>query len=291
MEMSLLTASDALSSKAQLDKCEDPSRIHDILSMLSKGRITYAILKSTKIGVTVAKFRKHSDQQVAEKAKMILNMWKRIAAAEGPGTPRSALLLSSGTPRSPQMGHKVVASSAFPGISQNGGQRGKVRAKLEGILSKDTQTSHSEIVRIVQTIEEAMHLKFKADMQGYKQKYMKLVFNLKKNAPLRGNVLRQSVSAQALVEMSSEELQTEELKEKLKKVQDDIDNERRLDWGEANAEELNAQADCLKGAQGLFECGKCHSRKTTNYQKQTRSADEPMTVFVSCLNCRNRWRC
>jgi hypothetical protein len=26
------------------------------------------------------------------------------------------------------------------------------------------------------------------------------------------------------------------------------------------------------------------------YQMQTRSADEPMTTFVSCLNCNNRWK-
>jgi hypothetical protein len=42
---------------------------------------------------------------------------------------------------------------------------------------------------------------------------------------------------------------------------------------------------------GLFKCGKCKSVKTTYYQMQTRSADEPMTTFVTCKNCRNRWKC
>lgn len=31
-------------------------------------------------------------------------------------------------------------------------------------------------------------------------------------------------------------------------------------------------------------------RKTTYYQMQTRSADEPMTTFVTCVNCGNRWK-
>lgn len=31
-----------------------------------------------------------------------------------------------------------------------------------------------------------------------------------------------------------------------------------------------------------FQCGKCKERKTSYYQMQTRSADEPMTTFVIC---------
>lgn len=43
--------------------------------------------------------------------------------------------------------------------------------------------------------------------------------------------------------------------------------------------------------EGLFKCGKCKSKKTTYYQLQTRSADEPLTSFVTCLNCKKRWKC
>jgi transcription elongation factor S-II len=40
-----------------------------------------------------------------------------------------------------------------------------------------------------------------------------------------------------------------------------------------------------------FTCWKCKSKKCTYYQLQTRSADEPMTTFVTCLSCGQRWRC
>jgi len=40
-----------------------------------------------------------------------------------------------------------------------------------------------------------------------------------------------------------------------------------------------------------FKCRKCHSNQCTYYQMQTRSADEPMTTFVTCINCGNRWKC
>mgnify|MGYP001300739815 CR=1 FL=1 len=40
-----------------------------------------------------------------------------------------------------------------------------------------------------------------------------------------------------------------------------------------------------------FECRKCGSKRCSYYQLQTRSADEPMTTFVTCINCGNRWKC
>jgi len=39
-----------------------------------------------------------------------------------------------------------------------------------------------------------------------------------------------------------------------------------------------------------FTCYKCKSNNCSYYQMQTRSADEPMTTFVSCLDCGNRWK-
>ena len=35
-------------------------------------------------------------------------------------------------------------------------------------------------------------------------------------------------------------------------------------------------------ATDMFECGRCKVRKCTYYQLQTRSADEPMTTYVTC---------
>jgi len=40
-----------------------------------------------------------------------------------------------------------------------------------------------------------------------------------------------------------------------------------------------------------FKCRKCNQRECSFYQLQTRSADEPMTTFVSCMNCGNKWKC
>lgn len=47
----------------------------------------------------------------------------------------------------------------------------------------------------------------------------------------------------------------------------------------------------LEAATDSFKCGKCKESKCTYYMMQTRSADEPMTTFVTCLACGNRWKC
>lgn len=40
----------------------------------------------------------------------------------------------------------------------------------------------------------------------------------------------------------------------------------------------------------IYTCGKCKKKRCTFYEMQTRSADEPMSTFVRCLNCGNRWK-
>ena len=53
----------------------------------------------------------------------------------------------------------------------------------------------------------------------------------------------------------------------------------------------NRYAPKLDGNTDMFTCRKCKSNKCSYYQLQTRSADEPMTTFVTCVNCGNRWKC
>ena len=40
----------------------------------------------------------------------------------------------------------------------------------------------------------------------------------------------------------------------------------------------------------MFKCNRCGSRSCTYYELQTRSADEPMTQFITCLTCKNHWK-
>ena len=49
--------------------------------------------------------------------------------------------------------------------------------------------------------------------------------------------------------------------------------------------------DTLKeSATDMFKCPRCHKRKTIYCEVQTRSADEPMTKFITCLECGCKWK-
>ena len=65
-------------------------------------------------------------------------------------------------------------------------------------------------------------------------------------------------------------------------------------WKELADKLLIREQKILEGnksqATDEYECRRCHKRQCTYYEMQTRSADEPMTLFISCLNCGNRWR-
>jgi len=46
----------------------------------------------------------------------------------------------------------------------------------------------------------------------------------------------------------------------------------------------------IESSTSLFKCKKCGSKKCTYYELQIRSADEPATIFITCLDCGKHWK-
>lgn len=57
---------------------------------------------------------------------------------------------------------------------------------------------------------------------------------------------------------------------------------RRIDLREAKKNNITVT--------DLYKCKRCGERKCTVYQAQTRSADEPMTLFITCVVCYNEFK-
>ena len=46
----------------------------------------------------------------------------------------------------------------------------------------------------------------------------------------------------------------------------------------------------IEASTDMYTCKKCRSKKCTYYEMQTRSADEPANIFVTCLDCGKHWK-
>jgi DNA-directed RNA polymerase subunit M/transcription elongation factor TFIIS len=57
---------------------------------------------------------------------------------------------------------------------------------------------------------------------------------------------------------------------------------------QAKRERIQLEGDFSRATE-KWQCNGCKMRKCTYYELQTRSADEPMTIFIHCLNCGKRW--
>ena len=128
-------------------------------------------------------------------------------------------------------------------------------------------------------IEAALFALHKGTGPRYSAAVRSRVFNLrdKKNPALRDNVLTGVISAERLAGMRSEEMASEEVKTLREKFTKDAIEEHQMSVQGGTATDM-------------FKCGKCKKSNCTYNQVQTRSADEPMTTFVFCRECGNRWK-
>ena len=75
------------------------------------------------------------------------------------------------------------------------------------------------------------------------------------------------------------------------KTHQELCPDRWMNMLDQNAEKIkNKFTNKLQAASTLYTCGKCKKNETTYYQVQIRSADEPMTTFITCCHCGNHWR-
>lgn len=72
----------------------------------------------------------------------------------------------------------------------------------------------------------------------------------------------------------------------------ELNHERWAEMIETKAKrDKNKFETNIAAATDTFTCRKCKNNQCTYYQMQTRSADEPMTTYIFCLTCGNRWKC
>jgi len=113
----------------------------------------------------------------------------------------------------------------------------------------------------------------------YKQKFLQIQHNLRNSPVLKSWLIEKKIKTVDVIDMRPEDLWPDG--PYAKKMEERIIKDLRKAY----------LAQEVKNQEGFFTCARCKSKKTSYYQLQTRSADEPMTTFVTCLNCDKNWKC
>lgn len=256
----------------------------DLLKALQTLQVTLEILTKTRIGMTVNELRKSSsDDEVISMSKALIKHWKKFLSGP-PGKDSS----SKPEKKEPESIKKDEAKredkrkqTSFPPANTSDSVRLKCRELLANALKTDgePQDGCASAEDLAEELEEAIFKEFKNTDTRYKNRIRSRVANLKdpKNPGLRMNYIIGALAASRLAVMTAEEMASDEMKQIRERFQKEAISEAHL------ATVQGTKTDLLK-------CGKCKKRNCTYNQIQTRSADEPMTTFVLCNECGNRWK-
>lgn len=160
--------------------------------------------------------------------------------------------------------------------------RGAVREELNKFFQNENYARNLEKGIQNWTLKEATSRKVvkKWDNSYFARIYLdhlkSIYINLKRNPEIIENVKNGTIKPHTIAFMTHQEINPTKwdplIQAKIKR--------------DKNKFETNIEA-----ATDTFKCRKCRSNKCTYYQMQTRSADEPMTTFVCCIDCGQRWKC
>ncbi|XP_010006860.1 PREDICTED: transcription elongation factor A protein 3-like, partial [Chaetura pelagica] len=158
-------------------------------------------------------------------------------------------------------------------------ERDEVPGAIWGGRADDYKEFGVNCEKMASEIEDRIFQELKSTDMKYRNRVRSRISNLKdpKNPSLRRNVLCGAIPPSLIARMTAEEMASDELKELRNAMTQEAIREHQM------AKTGGTVTD-------LFQCGKCKKKNCTYNQVQTRSADEPMTTFVLCNECGNRWK-
>uniref|UniRef100_A0A0R3S4P3 Transcription elongation factor n=1 Tax=Elaeophora elaphi TaxID=1147741 RepID=A0A0R3S4P3_9BILA len=277
----------------------------ELLNALSALPVDINILTKTRIGMTINDLRKKtSDEHIAKRAKALIKEWKVLLAnktgsSKGDGKDTVAKNNSSASISSTafnesskhlsQSQSSQKSTSSGTANSSTPGTRkqllpDEVRNKcatmiLDALLSKELPDGTLDPEDLAIRTEKKLFEVHRGTSEKYKAALRSRVFNLrdKKNLVLRENVLIGAVTPEKFAVMTADEMASDEMKAQREKFTRQAIEEYQMAVQEGTPSDM-------------FKCGKCGKKNCTYTQVQTRSADEPMTTFVFCRECGNRWK-
>ncbi|KAJ8980300.1 hypothetical protein NQ317_005220 [Molorchus minor] len=244
----------------------------DLLKELQMLHVNLEVLTKTRIGMTVNALRKSS------KDDEVIGLSKTSSSKPKKDKEEKSSKDENDRSRERNLPRQFPASS-----NTTDSVRLKCHEMLVTAIKTDSSTDDfdgcASAEELAEELEEAIFMEFKNTDMRYKNRVRSRIANLKdiKNPTLRTNFRIGAITASRLAVMTAEEMANDEVKQLRERFQKEAINDAQL------ATVQGTKTDMLK-------CGKCKKRHCTYNQLQTRSSDEPMTTFVLCMECGNRWK-
>jgi transcription elongation factor S-II len=282
---------------------EDEEKVvKGLLADIQQGvRATEDLLRQTRIGIIVNKLKPSTSAEVAVLASRIVGKWRDDVKKQKHGGSTAASRAPSGSPMPAKKGtgpptpvtpsdkaskpsvplDKRTWKTDGAEINHTGN---KIRDSFTGLIYDGLCFGSSEAPKTILSraiaVEAAAYSHLGPETkEDYRGKIRSLFQNLKtkSNPKLRVRVLDGEITAEKFVRMTHDELRSVEQREADAKIQ-----KENMDKAMVAQQERSISKS--------LQCGKCGQRKVTYTEAQTRAADEPMTLFCTCLNCGKSWR-
>lgn len=153
--------------------------------------------------------------------------------------------------------------------------------KMKSLLSNELKDSIENSKHISDVIVTSFEDNY-ADKADFKRKFRSFLWNI-----------RRSPSREFMIEQIKSGLNSEDHEWNIRRLYS-IPSEDYNPEKKAKFEMMHKLASGKKNIEtvpeGSYTCRRCRSKRIVTIQKQTRSADEPMTCFHTCVECDNRWK-
>ena len=222
------------------------------------------------------KFKESENKELKKVAEDLINKWKLVI--HKPEVPKKEV--EADKPKI-NIEDYLINDEDKSSKKRNNTRKNLYKYLEPNLKDKDNIEEHKQLMEKIVEIEEKLYETLKGE-SPYINRVLEIMRNLKdeKNDSFRNNIINGSIKPEDLCTMEVTDMLD-------KKKQEELENEKKKLVEEISSDWIEKHGQITEG---VYKCRNCGGKKTVQKELQTRSADEPMTIFITCVNCKNTWK-
>ena len=250
--------------------------------------IIYINKQDSQVGKTLSKCTKVKDKQLVNLAKELIVIWKKVIHNN---TEKKEVKteekknnenINKSTNKPNDVSNNISNAITQLEDKSHESYRNGLKKYMFTAFIKNIPKGFNEndIISKIKDIENKLYAKLPKNL--YVQKGKAIASNISdiNNEEFRINILKGIITGDQLITMNASDMVNKDIKKEIKTISDNTLESLRSDWDDKHAPDF----------EGEYQCENCGGRRCKSNQIQMRSADEPMTLFIKCIDCGYSWR-